>query len=206
MKKFLNLSVYLFVVFFIYPVFSQTNIIGPPKGLEYGMTYSEVKTTLKSEKIKLSKPKHEKKWKLPKGFKISKVGKYKIFDKKTFDNYACFNASGELCAFQINFRWFASGENAAAESRGDAIRFWSGEMEQAFNVKYSGEGFEKHNDPDPDGNIPLVAFRDEIGNEVGVYLLHSKTLLGYQALLIIYYNNEEILSAKRKDLKSTDKF
>lgn len=206
MKKLLNLLVCFYVVAFIHPAFSQTNIIGPPNGLEYGMTYSEAKATLKSKKIKLDKPKYDKKWKLPEGFRLSKVGNYKIFDEKTFTNYACFNADGELCAFQITFRWFSSGENAATESRGDAIRFWSGEMEQAFNVKYSGEGFVKHNDPNEDGDIPIVAFRDEVGNEVAVYRMDNKVLLGHQALLIIYYNNEEILSATRKEQKSTDKF
>lgn len=205
MKKLLNLSIYLFVVTFVQPIFSQTNIIGPPNGLEYGMTYSEAKTTLKSKNIDLDKPKQDKKWKLPEGFTLSKVGNYKIFDEKTFTNYACFNANGELCAFQITFRWFSTGENAASESRGDAIRFWSGEMEQAFIAKYSGEGFVKHKDPNEDGNIPIVAFRDEVGNEVAVYRIDNKVLLGHQALLIIYYNNEEILSAKKKQLKSTDK-
>jgi len=205
MKKLLNLSIYLFVVTFFQPIFCQTNTITPPNGLEYGMTYSEVKATLKSKGIKLDKPKYNKKWKLPEGFTLAKAGNYKIFDEKTFINYVCFNANGELCAFQITFRWFSSGENAAGESRGNAIRFWSDEMEQAFSVKYSGEGFVKHKDPNEDGDIPIVAFRDEVGNEVAVYLIDNKVLLGHEALLIIYYNNEEILSAKKAQLKSTDK-
>lgn len=206
MKKLFALSVYFVAVAFCFPAFSQTNIIGPPNGLEWGMSYSEAKTTLKSKGIKLEKPKHEKKIKLPKGFKIAKVGKYKILGRKTDVNMACFNSDGEICAFQINFRWFESGDNAPAKAKYQARKYWEGELEKAITAKYSGEGFVKHNDPDPDGSVPEVAFRDEVGNEIGVYLVDSKTFLGHQAFLIIYYSNEEILSATRKEQKATDKF
>ena len=80
------------------------------------------------------------------------------------------------------------------------------ELEKPITAKYSGEGFIKHNDPDPDGNIPVLAFRDEVGNELGVYFQDGKILFGHVALLSIYYNNEEILQATRKEQKTTDKF
>ena len=83
MKKLSALLIFVIAVFVYLPAFTQTNLIGPPNSLKYGMTYSEAKTTLKSHGIKLEKLKREKKYKLPKGFKVAKVGKYKILDRKT---------------------------------------------------------------------------------------------------------------------------
>ncbi len=206
MKKLFAISICFFAVGSCLPVFSQTNLIGPPNGLEYGMTYSETNAALKSKNIKLDKPKEEKKWKLPKGFKVAKVGKYEILDRKTDVNWAFFNADGELCAFRISFRWFESGDNAAAKAKREAQKYWEGELEKAITAKYSGEGFVKHNDPDIDGNVPLIAFRDEVGDELGIYMWDGSNLLGHVAMLAIVYYNEEIVRATRKQQKSTDKF
>jgi len=180
------------------PSFSQTNLIGPPLGLEWGMPYSEITTKLKERKIDLDKPKEEKAYKLPSGFKVAKVGKYEVLNRKTDPNLACFNTEGELCAFQINLRWI--GDDGEAKG----MQFWKNELEKAIVSKYSGEGFKKHNDPDQNGAIPEVAFRDEVGNEVAVYFQNSKDLFGTKLFYIsVFYSNEEILRETRKQQKET---
>lgn len=200
MKKLLLVSGIILV--FCIPLFSQTNLIGPPLGLEYGMSYSETKTTLKGKDIELEKLKYEKQYKLPKGFKVAKVGKYKVLERKTDTNLACFNGSGELCAFQIAFRWF---DTNLIDAKNGAISFYNQELKKAIAGKYSGEGYKEHKDPDQDGNIPDIAFRDEVGNEVGVYFQTRKVLLGHEYWILVFYNNEEILRAIRKQQKATDK-
>jgi len=196
MKKLIVFLISAVTAFFCIPAFSQTNLIGPPIGLEWGMSYSEAKTLLKSKGIEIEDLKEDKKYKLPKGFKVAKVGKYEILNRKTEINLACFNADGELCSFQINFRWFKDKEKA--------LVFYEKELKKAFYGKYSGEGFKEHKDPSPEGNIPAFAFRDEVGNEVGVYHQDQKTLLGDAFWILVYYNNEEILKATRKQQKATD--
>jgi len=177
---------------------SQTNVIGPPLGLEWGMPYSEVASKLKTKNIDIDKPKEEKKFKLPDGFKVAKVGKYEVLDKKTEDNLACFNSDGELCAFQINLRWFGDESSAKAE------QFWEKDLKKALEGKYSGEGFKKHTDPDMDGNIPELAFRDEIGNEVAAFRTSGSNILGKVSLIQVFYTNEEIMRETRKQQKQTE--
>lgn len=181
---------------------AQTSVIGPPLGLEYGMTYSEAKALLKSKDIKLEDLKEDKDYKAPKGFKIAKVGKYELLGKKTDVNLACFNADGELCAFQINLRFY---EADAAKTAEKARGFYESEIRKALIGKYSGQGFKEHKTPDQDGNIPELAYSDEVGNEVAVYLHRQKSLLGDVWFVLVYYSNEEILTATRKDQKETDK-
>ncbi|PWB76325.1 hypothetical protein C3F09_00620 [candidate division GN15 bacterium] len=179
----------------------ETKLIGPPLGLKFGMPYSEVATILKGKDIEIDKPKEEKKYKLPDGFKVAKVGKYEVLDRKTDPNLACFNADGELCAFQIVFRWI--GDDAP-----NARKFLDGDLKKAIEGKYSGEGFKKHTDPDIDGNVPEVAFRDEVGNEIGVFYASgiSESLLGKMAVSAIWiqYYNEEIVKETRKQQKKTE--
>jgi hypothetical protein len=192
----------LAVVAFSIPVVAQTKVVKPPLKLDFGMTYSEIKSTLKDRDIKVNKAKKEKKWKLPEGFRVSKIGKYKVLDRKTDDNFAVLNADGELCAFLIRFRWTGS------DSFGDADEFWESDLKKAILGKYSGEGFKEHNDPDMDGTIPELAFRDEVGNEVASYISKgtSKTLLGNinVSTITITYWNEEIILETRKQQKETD--
>jgi hypothetical protein len=195
MKTLFVLLISAVISAFCFPAFSQTNLVGPPLGLEWGMSYSEVKAVLKSKGIELEDLKEEKKAKLPKGFKLAKVGKYEILNKKTDANLASFNADGELCAFQINLRF----EKGRFVADAEAKRFWHDELKKAITGKYSGEGFKEHNEPDQDGNKPALAFRDEVGNEIGVYFQPN------EAWIIIYYNNEEILKATRAQRKATDK-
>jgi len=199
------------VAFFCLPAFSQTSVIGPPNGLEWGMSYPEAKVLLKSKGIDLEDLKEEKKTKLPKGFKFAKVGKYEILNKKTDDNIAFFNADGELCAFRINFCFQESEPNKATS---EVVRFWNDELKTAIASKYSGEGFkvygskEKH-ESDQDGSKLALGFEDEVGNEISVYLSPGKKCcLGMraEAWISIFYNNEEILKATRAERKATDKF
>ncbi|NUM75693.1 hypothetical protein HUU40_15130 [candidate division KSB1 bacterium] len=191
------------VLFSCVSLLAQTNVIGPPNALQWGMSYAEAKGILKEKKIELDDLKYEKKYKLPEGFKVAQVGKYEILGRKTDNNLACFNADGELCAFQINFR-FGDSDYTVAKSK--ARKFWEEELKDAIVGKYSGEGFKQHNDPDPDGNIPEVAFRDEVGNEVGVFFQQRKELIGGSGWICIYYTNEEIAKSSRAQLKATDKF
>ena len=192
-----TISICFVAMAFNRPSFSQTNTIGPPNGLEWGMSYSEAKTTLKSKNIKLEKPKHEKKLKLPKGFKAAKVGKYEILDRKTDNNKAIFNADGELCSFQIIFRF--SGPNTRK-------KFFDTELKKAISGKYSGEGFKEHNEPDKAGIVPELAFKDEVGNEISIYFQTVGAILGPYYDIIVSYSNEEILAATRKQQKTTDLF
>ncbi|HUU45899.1 MAG TPA: hypothetical protein VM118_09215 [Acidobacteriota bacterium] len=192
----------LIVIAFCSLVLAQTNLVGPPLDLEFGMTYAELKSTLKERDINVDKPKEKKEWKLPDGFKVSEVGKYKVLDRKTDDNFAVFNADGELCAFIIRFRW--SGSNAFK----DEEKFWTQDLQKAVVGKYSGEGFKQHQDPDMDGMVPEVAFRDEVGNEIAVYREKGtpSSILGSipVAVTTLTYYNEEILRETRKQQKETD--
>ena len=188
----------LVVVAFNCPVLSQTKVIGPPLGLEFEMSYSEMKVALKKRDIKLHKPKVEKKYKLPEGFKVAKVGKYKVLGKKTDNNFAFFNSDGELCAFLIRFKW--SGNNAYKDSE----KFWTQDLKRALVGKYSGEGFKEHTDPDMDGDVPILGFRDEVGSEIGVYKSAGK-FLGMQIIVTsLMYYNEEILNETRRQQKETE--
>jgi len=192
-----TISIYFIVFVFNRPTFSQTNTIGPPNGLEWGMSYSEAKTTLISKNIKLDKPKYEKEMKLPKGFKVAKVEKYEILDRKTHYNNAIFNADGELCSFQIIFRF--PGPNTRQN-------FYDTELEKAISVKYSGEGFQRHNEPNKEGIVPELAFKDEVGNEIRIYFQTVGAILGPYYDIIVNYSNEEILTEIKKQQKTTDKF
>lgn len=192
-----TISIYFIVIAFNRPSFSQTNTIGPPNGLEWGMSYSEAKTTLMSKNIEIEKPKYEKEMKLPKGFKVAKVGKYEILDRKTDNNKAIFNTDGGLCSFQIIFRF--PGPNARKE-------FFDTELKKAISGKYSGEGFKGHNEPDKDGIVPELAFKDEVGNEISIYFQTVGAMLGPYYDIIVSYSNEEILTEIKKQQKTIDKF
>ena len=176
------------------------------------MSYAEAKVLLKSKGIDLENLKEGEKNKLPKGFKFAKVGKYEILNKKTDNNFAFFNADGELCAFKINFRFQEDEPDKVAS---EARRFWNNELQTAIASKYSDEGFkvygleeEEHNESDQDDSKLVVGFKDEVGNEISVYLSSEKKCclgLAYETWISIFYNNEEILKAIRAQRKATDK-
>ncbi len=198
MKNLLLILVFTLVTSF--PGYSQTKLIKPPLKLEFGMSYSEVKAELKRRNIKLEKRGTPKKQKLPKGFKVSTVAKYKLLGKKTDFNRATFNADGELCDFQIELKW-------SQQDKYKALSYYNTELKPAIIGKYSGEGFKEHKDPNKDGVTPELAYRDEVGNQIGVYFTSGWTgfLKNKPAfIIIIQYSNEEIINATKVEQKTTD--